>query len=156
MSSLCLPGTVPSSLCTGSFNPTTTQVVVAFCMWPSEPSSPHRASAYRVTLSTTTHSGGKNPRPKRERKSQETLLQGIPSEKKKRPICYRRPGERAQVTNLTRRIEEVIGTVPSGRIRQGLTSFRISKAVHCCSDPLSEKWSFHHQREKISCTSLSA
>lgn len=84
MSSLCLPGTVPSSLCAGSFNPTTTQVVVAFCMWPSEPSSPHRASAYRVTLSTTTHSGGgKTQGPRGREKVRKPYFRGSQVRKRK-------------------------------------------------------------------------
>lgn len=68
-----------------------------------------------------------NPRPKRGRKSYEILLQGIPTEKKKRPRGYRRPRERAQVINLTRIIDEVTGKAPSGRRRQGLPAFAFQR-----------------------------
>lgn len=115
----------------------TTSQGVAFGMCPSEPSSSPSTSPYRVTLNTTTHSEGKIPKAQGERKSQELLLiQGIPTEKRKRPMGYRRPRERGQVINLTRITDEVTGKVPSGRIRQGLTRLRISKAVHCYFDPL--------------------
>lgn len=94
---------------------------------PSEPSSPHGASVDRVTLNTTTHGEERKPKAQGGRKSHEILLQGIPTEKKKRPMGYRRPRERAQVINLTRIIDEVTGKAPSGRRRQGLPAFTFQR-----------------------------
>lgn len=90
-----VPGTVLSTL-HGVINPHNTQVL-APCTCPAEPRSPTER-VYWVTLSTNYH-----PQWEKEPEAREGE-EVWKSEKKRKTLCSRRPGDGARVLNLTRTV----------------------------------------------------